>query len=210
MYNASAFRNLPSAKRSQLGYLLHSSAHNRVESHGIIQPANILANPKIAKPLRACTQCRETRYSRSNMAERNIATPSFLLYVLAYFFRSYFLIFFSFSFFIDATSNEGKTKKTYTLVEKRASSPAIEKQIAPAGVITINCFPYDNYRYSWNGTRRESVFLRPLLTYGSIFFDPFSPLAQMAALNIRSNTASAHRPGYGSPLLVRSPNKFIN
>lgn len=130
-YNASVFCNFASAKRSPLGYLPDSS-RNRAESRGIIQPGNILANPKLRNPYNARLERtrREKQHggrnitfpTRSRASSRGLLPPP-----------------------NDATSTtskrrkkEGRKKKKknkkekkYTSVEKRASSQAIEKQIVP-------------------------------------------------------------------------------
>lgn len=136
-YNASVFCNFASAKRSLLGYLPDSSrsyAGNRAESRGIIQPGNILANPKLRNLYNARLERtrREKQHggrnitfpTRSRASSRGLLPPP-----------------------NDATSTtskrrkkEGRKKKKkknkkkekkYTSVEKRASSQAIEKQIVP-------------------------------------------------------------------------------
>lgn len=61
-YNASVFCNFASAKRSPLGYLPDSS-RNRAESRGIIQPGNILANPKLRN--------QRTTHDSRELGERN-------------------------------------------------------------------------------------------------------------------------------------------
>lgn len=180
------------------------SAENQAEFRGIIQPGNILAKPKIAKPPHTHTHAGEPG-ERNNTADEISFLSLFPCYVSRVFFPPTVLL--------QTTSNEGETKKKkkYTLVEKRTSRLASYRETdSAASVITINCSPYDNYRYSWNGIRRESVFLRLLFTYSLQFdfSDPFFPLAQMAALNIRWNTT--HTASATAPLLICSLNEFIN
>lgn len=116
-------------------YLLSSQSYtrNRAESHGIIQPGNILANPKLRNLYNA--RFERTRREKQH-GGRNITFPT----------RS--RVFVSRSFTptrrcnfndFEERKKEGKKKKKknkkkekkYTSVEKRASSQAIEKQIVP-------------------------------------------------------------------------------
>lgn len=102
------------------------SAENQAEFRGIIQPGNILAKPKIAKPPHTHTHTLENQAREITRQTKYHSSPCSLVMCLAYFFppRCYFRR-------LQTKGKRRRRRNTRWWKNERADSRAIEKQIAP-------------------------------------------------------------------------------